>query len=82
MGTNTAEPGPNHDWPLAFQAAMFKVREERGCTNRFRYVALSGKLVEQDQEVGLCFLEEVRKMKVSLPPLVMLGVSTDRIGPL
>jgi len=81
MGTNTTEPGPNHDWPLAFQAAMFEAREERECTNRFRYVALSGKWVEQDQEMGLCFLEEVRKMKVGWPPL-MLRVSTDKIGPL
>ena len=82
MGTNTAELGPNHDWPLAFQAAMFKEREERGCTGRFRYVALSGKWVEQDQEVGLCFLDEVRKMKVSLAPLIGLGVSTNGTGPL
>jgi hypothetical protein len=77
MGTNTPEPGPNKDWPLAFQTAMCKARDARSSTTRFRFVALSGKLVEQDQDAGLWFLAETRKLKVELLFPIILGVQAN-----
>jgi hypothetical protein len=77
MGTNTAEPGPNKDWPLAFQTAMCKARDARSSTTRFRFVALSGKWGQQDQDAGLWFLAEARKLKVELPFPTILGVKAN-----
>ncbi|KAF2470528.1 uncharacterized protein BDR25DRAFT_369778 [Lindgomyces ingoldianus] len=63
MGTNDTSPGPNFDWPLAFQEAMLKAREGQTRTTRFRYVHLSGKWVVQDQEAWLLFLQKTRRLK-------------------
>ncbi|KAF2713731.1 hypothetical protein K504DRAFT_462229 [Pleomassaria siparia CBS 279.74] len=65
MGTNDPSPGPNKDWPLAFQTAMLQAWKSSSTPHarRFRCVLLSGRFVVQDQNASLWFLSETRKLK-------------------
>jgi hypothetical protein len=55
------------EYPLAFQDAFIQVLESRAGKSPFRYVHVSGKLVEQDQSKSLWFLNAPRKNKVLCP---------------
>ncbi|KAL3418193.1 hypothetical protein PVAG01_09908 [Phlyctema vagabunda] len=67
MGTTAAEPVLEIEYPMAFADAAlrtFAQHERSDAENkRFRYVHLSGKYAERDQEKSLWFLSEGRKFK-------------------
>jgi len=64
LGTSDNNRAANLDYPLAFQNSFIKVLEPRAGKSPFRYIHLSGKLVEQDQDRSLWFLPVPRKAKV------------------
>lgn len=66
MGTYTADPGPNLEYPMAFQEQFVKLMTPRTDKNKFRFVFLSGKFVEQDQNKSLWFYWDARKVKVCI----------------
>lgn len=52
------------EYPLVFQEAFIKRRSQHQTPTNFRYVHVSGKLVEQDPDRKLYFLDVQRKTKV------------------
>ena len=58
------------EYPLAFQEAFIKRRSQQEQPADFRYVHVSGKLVEQDPDRKLFFLDAQRKTKVWLQNLL------------
>ena len=64
MGTYDANRAVNLEFPYSFQTSFSKVMHNRLGKRRFRYVYLSGRLVEQDQTKTLWLLPEARKIKV------------------
>jgi hypothetical protein len=66
MGTTAAIPEVELDYPLAF-ARAFAPTIPAGQT-AFRFLHTSGVLAEKDQSKSLLFLQEGRRIKVSLFP--------------
>ena len=62
MGTSDANKDTNYNYILAFQEAFGRVLP-RARQHRFRYVLISGALVEPDQDKTLYFMEAARKLK-------------------
>jgi hypothetical protein len=52
------------EYPLAFQEAFIKRRSQQENPAGFRYIHVSGKLVEQDPDRKLFFMDVQRKTKV------------------
>lgn len=65
LGTSDDNRAANLDFPMAFQNSFVKIVGPRTGKAPFRYVHLSGKLVEQDQNKPLWFLPIPRKTKVN-----------------
>ncbi|KAF4472860.1 NADH(P)-binding domain-containing [Fusarium albosuccineum] len=63
MGTYEGSPAVDLEYPLAFQTAMARVLEGQPLKERFRYIHLSGKLSNRNQDQGLWFLDAPRKLK-------------------
>jgi len=63
LGTSDNSRAANLDYPLAFQNSIIKVLEPRTGKALFRYIHLSGKFVEQDQDRSLWLLPVPRKIK-------------------
>jgi hypothetical protein len=63
LGTSDNSQTANLEYPLAFQDSIIKVLEPRTGKAPFRFIFLSGKLVEQDQNRSLWFLPIPRKTK-------------------
>ncbi|KAJ6626250.1 hypothetical protein B0H10DRAFT_1906815 [Mycena sp. CBHHK59/15] len=63
MGTTAAIPELEIDYPLAFVRAFAPTISARQSPTPFRYLHLSGALVEQDQAKPLWFLSQRRKTK-------------------
>jgi hypothetical protein len=66
LGTSDNTRAANLDYPLAFQNSFIKVLEPRTGKAPFRYIHLSGKFVEQDQDRSLWLLEVPRKTKACI----------------
>lgn len=64
MGSGSGSETIDFEYPLAFQRAFVRFRKESGDSSEFRYVHLSGKFVEPDQDKQLYFLGTHRKIKV------------------
>ncbi|KAI0150358.1 hypothetical protein GGR57DRAFT_472527 [Xylariaceae sp. FL1272] len=63
MGTYKGDEKADYEYPLTFMSSMSQALSSQSPRRVFRYVQLSGKLVRQDQEKRLWFLEEPRKLK-------------------
>ncbi|KAF2636234.1 hypothetical protein P280DRAFT_501555 [Massarina eburnea CBS 473.64] len=62
LGNHTADREVNYNYAVTFQEAMRRAMpSERSA--RFRFILISGALVEPDQEKSLYFLEAARKTK-------------------
>jgi len=73
MTTTTGDPSLELDFPGAFAKAFAPTLEEHG--KQFRYVHLSGGLVERDQAKALWVKGSVRKMKIRKPAGSSAGLS-------
>ena len=62
MTTTAGDPVLELEYPRAFADAIAPSLARRG--KQFRYLHLSGGLVERDQKKSLWFIERVRKTKV------------------
>jgi nucleoside-diphosphate-sugar epimerase len=62
MGTSDANKDTNYNYIIAFQQAFRAVLPSTR-RNRFRYVLVSGALVEPDQDKSLWFMPAARKLK-------------------
>lgn len=62
LGTSDANKDVNYNYILAFQEAFRQVMPVAR-PNRFRYVLLSGALIEPDQDRTLYFMPAARKLK-------------------
>jgi hypothetical protein len=73
MGTTAANRTLEVDYPLAFTTAFTSA----GLTKPFRHIHLSGATTERNQTSNLWFKSEMRKMKVSLLPLLLFLLHTS-----
>lgn len=64
IGTHDGSRVVNFDYPMTFQTSFARALKAYQDNPHFRYIYLSGGLVEQDQNKTLFFYNDSRKIRV------------------